>query len=187
MNKLLVATLVALAAATLDGCVVARATGQAVVTDVAPDNHLQVVVVPGIPQDDGKNNLARITGDKHMATLFPQLATRLPQDFKANGVDAAGVLLDVSAPVPAPSATRTLVIRPTQAGYIERGGGSWLDLAVTLNDATHGVLWRGSIRMSTGTPADYDASAVDHAAVPLMEQLRDARMIDISWRRPTTP
>ena len=187
MKKLLLATLIALAgAASLDGCVVARASGQAVVTDAAPDNHLRIVVMQALPSADGQRNLARITADKHMATLFPQLATRLPQDFKLNGVEASGELVDTGSPVPAPTGARTLLISPTQAGYIERGGASWLDLAVTLVDPKRGVLWRGSIHLSTGSPASYDASAVDHAAVPLMEQLRDAKLIDISWRRPTT-
>ncbi len=63
-----------------------------------------------------------------------------------------------------------------------------MDLSVTLSDAGHGMLWTGAIRMSSGTPGvSYDAGAVDHAAIPLLEQRRDAKLIDISWRRPVTP
>ena len=188
MNKLLLAALIAVAGtAPLEGCVVAHATGQVVVADAPADNHLRIIVVPALPSLDAKRDGARIVADKHMATLFPQLATRLPEDFKLNGVDASAILLDVGNPVPAPTTVRTLVISPAQAGLADRTQASWLDLNVTLNDATRGTLWRGSIRLSSGSPASYDASAVDHAAVPLLEQLRDAKMIDISWRRPVTP
>ena len=187
MKKLLIATLVALAGIVpLQGCVVAHATGQVVAADVVPDNHLRIVVVQALPATEGRNS-ARYVADKHMATLFPQLATRLPQDFKLNGLEATGVLLEPGSPVPPPTTVRTLVLSPTEAGLFDRSQASWLDLNVVLNDATRGVLWRGTIRFSSGSPASYDASAVDHAAVPLLEQLRDAKMIDISWRRPVTP
>jgi hypothetical protein len=187
---LLAACLTSAAVATLSGCVVARTEGHAVVTDAPADNHVRIVIVPALPTPADKRNAASIEADKHMATLFPQLAARLPVDFKRNGVDADATLLDVDSPVPAPAHVRTLVIRPVEAGVgiRSRAGQSWLDLAVTLNDADRGLLWQGWIRLSSGTAGvSYDASAVDHAAVPLLEQLRDAKMIDISWRRPETP
>jgi hypothetical protein len=189
MKKLILAAAVAAASATvLQGCVVAHATGQAVVADATPDNHLHIVIVPPAPPTEDKPNLARQVGDRHLATLFPALAARLPEDFRLNGLDADATLLEAGMPVPPPGTARTLVVRPAEAGYIERSGGTWLDLSVTLVDANRGVLWKGSIRMSSGTPGvAYDASAVDHAAIPLLEQLRDAKLIDISWRRPTTP
>jgi hypothetical protein len=189
MKKLLLAALLAAAGAgALQGCVVAHANGHAIVADAAPDNHLLIVIVPPhwVAQEPAKTPLK--SADSHSATLFPALASRLPQDFKVNGVEADAVLLEPGAPVPAPSAVRTLVVRPKQAGELGRTGGTWMDLSVTLNDATRGTLWTGDVRMSSGTPGvSYDASAVDHAAVPLLEQLRDAKMIDISWRRPVTP
>ena len=189
MKLLLAATVAILGAVTLQGCVVAHATGQAVVADATPDNHLHIVVVPAKWEDDGKRNGARVEADRHLATLFPALATRLPQDFRLNGVEADATLLEsADSPVPSPIGVRTLVVRPAQAGFINYSGATWLDLSVTLNDAKRGALWTGKIRMSTGSPGvNYDASAVDHAAVPLLEQLRDAKMIDISWRRPVTP
>jgi len=188
MKKLLLTVALAAAgAAWLQGCVVAHATGQAVVADATPDNHVHIVIVPTHWQDDGRPNAARVAADRHLATLFPALATRMPQDFRHNGVEADATLLEPDAPMPAPGGTRTLVIRPSQAGWIDRSAGTWLDLSVTLIDAGRGVLWKGSIRLSSGTPASYDASAVDHAVIPLLEQLRDAKLIDISWRRPTTP
>jgi hypothetical protein len=189
MKKLLLAAVfAALSATALQGCVVAHATGQAVVADATPDNHLHIVIVPPLPPTTEKADIARKVGDRHLATLFPALAERLPEDFRHNGLDADATLLEPGMPVPSPGAARTLVVRAAQAGFIEHSGGSWLDLSVTLVDASRGVLWKGSIRMSSGTPGvAYDASAVDHAAIPLLEQLRDAKLIDISWRRPTTP
>ena len=188
MKKLILAAVLAAAgAAALQGCVVAHANGHAVVADAAPDNHLHIVVVPPhwVAQEPGKQPLK--SAQRHSDTLFPALATRLPEDFKANGVQADAVLLDPDTPMPAPTAVRTLVVRPKQAGELGNGG-TWMDLSVTLNDASRGILWTGDIRMSSGSPGvSYDASAVDHAAVPLLEQLRDAKMIDISWRRPVTP
>jgi hypothetical protein len=190
MKKLLLAaTLATLSATVLQGCVVAHATGQSVVAGAAPDNHLHVVIVPAKWASDGRPNAARVAADRHLATLFPALATRLPEDFRANGLEADASLLEAAdSPLPPPTAVRTLVIQPAQAGFINYSAATWLDLSVTLVDAKLGVLWKGSIRMSTGSPGvSYDASAVDHAAVPLLEQLRDAKLIDISWRRPTTP
>jgi hypothetical protein len=189
MKKLLLAAVLAAAgAAALQGCVVAHANGHAVVTDAAPDNHLHIVVVPPHWTSQQPGRIVLPSAQRHSDSLFPALAARLPQDFKANGVDADAVLLEPGAAVPAPSAVRTLVVRPKQAGELGPSGGTWMDLSVTLNDASRGVLWTGDIRMSSGTPgASYDAGAVDHAAVPLLEQLRDAKMIDISWRRPVTP
>ena len=184
----LAATLAALSAGALQGCVTAHANGHAVVADATPDNHLHIVVVPPTwePATGAKGTLR--STDRHSATLFPALAARLPLDFKANGVDADAVLLEPGMPLPAPGAVRTLVIRAAQAGEITYNGGTWMDLSLTLNDAAHGALWTGSVRLSSGTPnISYDAGAVDHAAIPLLEQLRDAKLIDISWRRPTTP
>ena len=187
MQKLLLASLVALAGiGPLLGCVTAHATGQSLVADAPADNHLRIVVVQPQASADARRDGARIVADKHMATLFPQLISRLPEDFKLNGVEASATLVDAGSPVPTPSTVRTLVIRPLEAGLMDRTQASWLDLEVTLNDATRGALWRGTIRLSSGSPASYDASAVDHAAIPLMEQLRDAKLIDISWRRPVT-
>jgi hypothetical protein len=191
MKKLLLSCFVALAGiSTLPGCVTARTEGHAVITDAPADNHVRILIVPAAPTPSDQRNLASVEADRHMATLFPQLAARLPLDFKHNGVDATATLLEVGAQVPPPANVRTLVIRPIEAGtgVRQRAGQSWLDLAVTLNDASRGLLWQGMIRLSSGTPGvSYDAGAVDHAAIPLLEQLRDAKMIDISWRRPETP
>ena len=187
-KHLLAAILAALSAVALQGCVHGHVNGETVVADVAPDNHLHIVVVQG-DWIDHKGRLVKGTvTNEHTATLLPALVSRLPQDFKLNGVDADAVLLDADAPIPSPTAVRTLVIRPTQAGEAGATAGTWFDLSVTVNDSARGVLWTGSIRMSSGTPGvSYDASAVDHAVIPLLEQLRDAKLIDISWRRPTTP
>ena len=189
MKKLLFAAgVAALCAASLQGCVNARASGQALVTDAPSDNHLNIVIVPGRQVVDDQHRTALRSVDKHMATLFPQLAARLPEDFRANGVEAGATLLNVGDPMPAGNGLRTLVIRPTQGGEGYSGNASWLDLDVSLTDPKRGTLWHGSIHLSSGTPGvSYDASAVDHAAVPLLEQLRDAKLIDISWRRPVTP
>ena len=188
MKKILIATLVAFAGtASLEGCVTAHAYGQAVVTDAPSDNHLRIVIVPADPIPADKRNAASIVAEQHMATLFPQLVARLPVDFRHNGVDASATLLDVGSAVPPPADVRTLVIRPAQAWFIGSGGGSSLEMQVTLNDASRGVLWRGKIFMSSGTPASYGAAAVDRASIPLLEQLRDSKMIDISWRRPEIP
>jgi hypothetical protein len=188
MKKLILAiTVSALAATTLPGCVVAHATGQAVVADAAPDNHLRIVVVPADWVDPASHMAILKTVDKHLATLFPALVQRLPQDFKLNGLEASAELLEPGRPIPTSAGARTLVIQPAKAWG--RGGmsGTGLDLEVRLIDTSRGVLWQGSIRMSAANPGVWDASAVDHAAVPLLEQLRDAKMIDISWRRPVTP
>ncbi|MCK9684732.1 hypothetical protein [Scleromatobacter humisilvae] len=188
MKKLLLATSAAIAVAALQGCVTARTSGQVLVADAPADNHLHIVIVPGKQVLDDQHRAALRSGDKHMATLFPQLASRLPEDLRANGVEASATLLDAGDPMPPPTGQRTLVIRPTQVGEIYSGNGSWLDLDVSLTDPKRGTLWHGAIHLSSGTPGvSYDASAVDHAAVPLMEQLRDAKLIDISWRRPVTP
>ncbi len=189
MNKLIFsAAVAALCATSLQGCVTAQATGHATVADATPDNHLHVVIVPPNWVPEGSSKVVLPSANKHSATLFPALAARLPQDFKANGVEADAILLEAGVPIPAPGAVRTLVIRPTQAGQINSTGATWMDLSLSLNDAGHGLLWTGTIRMSSGTPGvSYDASAVDHAAIPLLEQLRDAKLIDISWRRPVTP
>ncbi len=187
-SLLLAAALAAAGAASLQGCVTARTSGQALVADAPADNHLHIVIVPGTQVLDAQHRAALRSADKHTATLFPQLATRLPEDLRANGVEASATLLNVGDPMPAPTGLRTLVIRPTEPGEGFSGNASWLDLDVSLTDPKRGPLWHGSIRLSSGTPGvSYDASAVDHAAVPLMEQLRDAKLIDISWRRPVTP
>jgi hypothetical protein len=192
---LLITALAGASGGALQGCVTAHASGHAVVTDATPDNHLHIVVVPPhwgtavrIAPGNTPTPSTLPSADRHSATLLPALAARLPQDFKLNGVEADAVLLEANAPIPAPTAVRTLVIRPMQAGEAGATAGTWMDLSVSVNDAARGVLWTGSIRMSSGTPgASYDASAVDHAAVPLLEQLRDAKIVDISWRRPVTP
>lgn len=111
--------------------------------------------------------------------------TRLPEDFKRNGIDATSQLLDFDAPVPRPTSARTLVFTPLDAqGY---SGPSWLDFEVTLNDAKLGRIWMGRVRLSSGGWGSYDTGAADRAAIGLLEQLRDAKLIDISSGRLVTP
>src|SRR5471030_636242 len=129
MKKLLIATaLAALCAASLEGCVVAHATGHATVADATPDNRVHIVVVSPHWVPEGSSKGVLLSADRHSATLFPALVARLPQDFKANGVEADAVLLEAGAPMPAPTEVRTLVIRPTQAGQINPSAGTWMDL-----------------------------------------------------------
>jgi hypothetical protein len=168
-------SLALLAAMSMAACVNVRTQGASVVKSAPADNHVQIVIATS----------AGLRRDRHLSTFLPALVTRLPQDFKLNGVDATAQLLDFDTPVPPPTSVRTLVFTPLDAEG--QSGPSWLDFAVTLNDATLGRIWVGRVRLSSGGWGSYDASAADRAAISLLEQLRDAKLIDIAASRLVTP
>jgi hypothetical protein len=65
---------------------------------------------------------------------------------------------------------------------------SLLVLEARLEDPKLGTLWTGEVRLSNGSGnPEYGDAAADRAALTLLTQLRDAQLIDISWRPPTAP
>jgi hypothetical protein len=189
MKKIFLATLVALAGAVaLEGCVTVNTfNARKLVANAPPDNHVSVILEPAT---GGQSNLAKTLGDQHLATLFPSMLVRLPLVFKHNGLDTVATLNGFAGAVATPvlQEGRQLHLRPSEAYAYGRAYASLLVLEARLEDPKLGTLWTGEVRLSNGSGnPEYGNAAADRAALTLLTQLRDAQLIDISWRPPTAP
>jgi len=184
MKKLFLVAALA-AAASMQGCVVTHATGSTVNAKAPADNHIAIVLHDGKFQH---SSVAGYKGDKHLATLMPEMLVRMPAVFNRNGVECAALLDgEGHAPTPLPAASRKLHLTPQQATANSQGGSS-LRFQAVLVDPALGTIWAGEVRMADGGLwASYGEGAANRAAIDLLVQLRDAKLIDISWRQPEVP
>ena len=137
------------------------------------------------PATGGQSNFAKTLADQHLATLFPSMLVRLPLIFKHNGLDTVATLkgFEGAAATQVPSPGRQLHLRPSEAYAYGRAYASLLMLEARLEDSKLGTLWTGEVRLSNGSGnPEHGVAAADRASLTLLTQLRDAQLIDISWR-----
>jgi len=157
----------------LAGCVSTHVTTLANKSGGTQEVQRLVLVFPNAHVTWEFNNLAATVGEKNLQQLAPLLRDRLPALFTKNGLPTRYVDKRDASPIALQAQEHALLIKPTSASFMGRGGASGLHLQADLLDPVSGKsIWTAEVSMSKSGLAKLDEGVADHIALQILDRLR---------------